>query len=73
MLHRRGARSSLNIREGKMRGYKLIHGIAHCQDCDWKEEKFTKASSEARKHHKQTGHTVDVELGFWKKYSDENN
>ena len=44
--------------------YKLVHAIAHCQDCDWNEEDFNKAQIDARKHHKKTGHEVVVETGL---------
>ena len=50
-----------------MKGYTRIHGIAHCQDCDWRDEDFEKCVKEAEKHHKETGHTIDIELGYWRK------
>lgn len=46
----------------------LIHCIAHCQDCDWQEEGHKIAVREARKHHKKTGYTIDIESGNWKQY-----
>jgi hypothetical protein len=54
-----------------MRGYKLIHAIAHCRDCGLKEEDYNTAPKKGREHHNKTGHTVDVEIGFWREYSKE--
>ena len=45
-----------------MKGYKKIHRIAKCRECDWNGEGFL----EARKHHKETGHIIDLEMGLHK-------
>lgn len=47
-----------------MKGYKRIHGIAHCKDCEWQEEGYVVCVLEAQKHHKKTGHEISIELGF---------
>ena len=49
--------------------YKLVHAIAHCQDCDWKEEDFNEAQKEGRKHHLKTGHEVVIETGLTGTYN----
>ena len=49
-----------------MKGYKIIHGIAHCQDCDWQETWYLTYGYEARKHHKKTGHEIVMEIGLSK-------
>lgn len=51
-----------------MKGYKKIHAIAHCRDCNFKDEDFQTAQETARKHNKEKGHTVDVEIGYWRMY-----
>lgn len=43
----------------------IIHRIAHCQDCDWREEDRNTAMREARKHANKTGHKIDIETGVW--------
>ena len=47
-----------------MKGYKRVHGLAHCQDCDWSEEGFMIFAFEAKKHHKKTGHEIALEIGL---------
>lgn len=47
----------------------LIHAIAQCQDCDWDEEDYKVAQKKAREHAIKTGHTVDVETGYWHQYN----
>jgi len=42
---------------------RLIHVIAHCQDCNWQEEDYISAAREATKHCRKTGHTISVEQG----------
>jgi len=49
-----------------MKGYTRLHAIAHCRDCDWIEEGYLIAPKLAIKHHKETGHGIDIELGFWR-------
>lgn len=51
-----------------MRGYKCIHGVAHCENCEWYSQDYNDITKMARKHHLHTGHIVTVELGFWKQY-----
>lgn len=41
----------------------LVHCIAACKDCEWTDDNYLAASSEARKHVRETGHTVSVESG----------
>ena len=50
-------------------GKYLIHAIAQCQDCDWSEEDYKVAQKRAREHAKKTGHTVDLETGYWQQYN----
>ena len=47
----------------------LIHAIAQCQDCKWTEEGYNEAQKAARRHAKKTGHTVDLETGYWQEYN----
>lgn len=42
----------------------LIHCIAVCKDCSWREEAYTKAARAAASHVKKTGHVVGVDQGF---------
>ena len=49
-----------------MKGYKTVHYIAHCRDCDWTNEDYRRAGKEAGKHHKETGHKIDLEIGLWR-------
>lgn len=44
----------------KTSAYK-IGCLAHCQDCEWMEELYTKATKEGRKHSEKTGHKVNIE------------
>lgn len=41
----------------------IIHTIAHCRNCDWKDEDFIFAARNAVYHSKSTGHIIDVEQG----------
>jgi hypothetical protein len=47
----------------------LVHAIAYCQNCDWYNEQYTTARELARRHHKKTGHEVDVELTYTLTYT----
>lgn len=47
----------------------LIHAIAECLDCDWREEDYLTAQKEARKHAIRTGHTVNIETGYNQVYN----
>jgi len=53
-------------------GYRrgLVHCIARCKECDWYEEDYNAAKSEAKKHLRKTGHSVTVDEGvvteYWK-------
>lgn len=49
-----------------MKGYKKIHAMAKCRNCDWSNGDFTIAQIEAKKHCKETNHLVDVEIGYWR-------
>jgi hypothetical protein len=50
-----------------MKGYSRIHGIAHCSECDWQEEDYRTVLKNSKKHHKETGHEINIELGYWRK------
>ncbi len=41
----------------------IIHRIADCDDCSWRDEDHFHASKRARRHSEQTGHTTNVENG----------
>jgi hypothetical protein len=41
----------------------LIHCIAICSDCEWREEDFKKAVQKGREHNEKTGHEVVIEMG----------
>lgn len=42
---------------------RVVHAIAHCDNCDFTEDLYSSAAWEATKHAKATGHTVSVEQG----------
>lgn len=42
---------------------KIVHVIATCQECSWKNEDFKTAQRQARLHSYKTGHSVHVEVG----------
>ena len=46
----------------------IIHIIAHCQKCEWKDESYITAEKEAERHVKETGHNVVVETGHYWEY-----
>lgn len=41
----------------------IIHRIAMCNHCGWRDEDQFHASKRARRHSEQTGHTTVVENG----------
>jgi hypothetical protein len=43
---------------------RIIHAIAHCEECDFQAEWYLTAAREATKHCRETGHRVGVELGL---------
>ena len=48
----------------KTKRYGVVHQIAFCKECDWREEDYRIAQKEARKHTEKTGHSVAVETGI---------
>ena len=44
--------------------YGVVHGVAHCLDCDWDTESYKNAQAIAAKHAKTYGHRVEGELGI---------
>ena len=52
-----------------MKGFYLIHAVAHCSDCKWEDTDYRTAITTAREHAKKTGHTVEVETGYCKTYN----
>lgn len=42
---------------------KLIHAIAHCEECNWKCSSLN-AMLLSGKHHRKYNHRVHVELGY---------
>lgn len=53
-----------------MKGFRIIHAIADCSDCDFVCEDRYNASRKAREHAKKTGHQVFVEIGHMKIYNE---
>ena len=45
-----------------------VREIVFDEDCDWEEQLWTIAQKEATKHHKKTGHQVNIEVGYVKIY-----
>ena len=39
----------------------IVGRIAHCQKCGWYDEGYRDALIKARKHSKETGHTIAIE------------
>jgi hypothetical protein len=46
----------------------LIHGIAHCTQCDWSEEDYLTVQRRAAQHARTTGHKVTADLGYIVEY-----
>jgi hypothetical protein len=44
--------------------YGVVHGVAECEDCDWKTGSYKNAQAIAAKHAKKYGHKVRGELGI---------
>lgn len=47
----------------------ITHGIAQCQDCNWRNEQYKNAQATAALHAKKFGHHVTVEIvlsGYYK-------
>lgn len=43
-----------------------IHAVAHCCDCDWKEEDYLKSVGDlAHAHATENKHKVELTLGFF--------
>ena len=40
----------------------LLHCIAECRECAWREEYYLKAARAASRHVRETGHTVSVRV-----------
>lgn len=47
----------------------LLTALAWCKDCDWEETDWNFAQKKAREHAIKTGHTVNVETGYWHQYN----
>lgn len=41
----------------------MVHLIAICKDCEWRNEDYIGGTEKVREHVAKTGHTVDVETG----------
>lgn len=54
-----------------MKGFNLIHAYAVCSNCDWEYGDYEKGDmgKKAQDHVNRTGHFVDVELGYHKRYA----
>ena len=46
------------------RAYGVVHGLAECEDCDWKTASYKNAQAIAARHAKTHGHKVVGELGI---------
>ena len=46
------------------KGGKVVHAIAECLDCDWRNEGYRNAQATAVIHAKTFGHTVHCEIGI---------
>jgi len=44
--------------------YGVVHGIAHCEDCDWGTESYKNCQAIAAKHARKYRHKVVGELGI---------
>ena len=44
--------------------YSVVHGIAHCEDCDWETESYKNCRAIAAQHAKKHGHKVTGEVGI---------
>lgn len=44
-------------------GNSIVHRIADCDNCSWRDEDHKLASKRARRHSEKTGHTTTVESG----------
>lgn len=47
----------------------LIHALARCCVCQWQDENYLTAQKQSAKHVHQTGHVVQLELGYLAEYS----
>jgi len=46
----------------------IVHRIADCDNCNWRDEGYKTASRYARRHSEKTGHTTNVENGNYYRY-----
>jgi hypothetical protein len=44
--------------------YGVVHGMAECEDCEWRTDSYKNAQAIAAKHAKKYGHRVRGELGI---------
>lgn len=44
--------------------YGVVHGVAWCQDCDWKTESYKNCQAISKIHAKKHGHLVEGDLGI---------
>ncbi len=42
----------------------LIHCVATCRECQWRNDDYLKASRAATRHVSETGHAVNVDQGI---------
>jgi endogenous inhibitor of DNA gyrase (YacG/DUF329 family) len=70
----RTEKGNLKIKENlKIKAKKdLVHAVAYCSDCNFKEEYFLNAQKAAKNHYKKTGHEVLVETGYCQVYGEKN-
>lgn len=50
------------------RSYGVVHGVAKCEDCDWKTESYKNAQAIAARHARKYGHKVQGDLGIYFEY-----
>ena len=46
----------------------LVHAVAYCRGCDWRDESYQTSQRAAARHHKKTGHEVHIETGYSGEY-----
>lgn len=49
----------------------IVHGIAHCTECEWSEDDYLTVRRRAASHARRTGHRVSAEVGYAVEYGPE--
>jgi len=48
----------------------LVHAVAYCQECEWRNESYREARERAYSHAKRTGHYIVVETSYVQHYNE---